>query len=62
MRLAAPKPVKKALPWLERFEPSIKKRPFDLKPQRSSSRATRAASSPSVIGVNLLKSGMMSAG
>ena len=62
MRFAAPKPVKKALPWLERFEPSMRYRPLDLKPQRSRSRATLDASSPSVIGVNLLKKGMMNAG
>ena len=62
IRFDAPKPVKKALPWLERFDPSIRNTPRLRKPQRCSSPRTRSASSPSVSGVNLLNQGITTVG
>ena len=46
MRLARPKPVKNALPWLERREPSITKSPLLAKPQRASSASIALARRP----------------
>ena len=62
MRFAAPKPVKKALPCDERFEPSITYRPRERKPVRRSSSSTRAASTGSLSGENLLNSGITTVG
>ena len=52
MRLELPKPVKYALPWLLRREPSMTISPFTLKPQRVSSFSTRSRRSGSCIGEN----------
>ena len=50
------------LALVERFEPSITKTPVRGKPQRSPSASISCFSSPSGIGVNLLKSGMIKEG
>ena len=62
MRLLVPKPVKYALPWVERREPSMTKSPSAWKPQRSSSASMRRLSSPSSSGVKRLKSGAIQRG
>src|SRR5690606_23805629 len=62
MRLLRPTPVKYALPWTERREPSITNTPLDEKPQRCSSASVRCLSSSSDSGVNLLKRGAMKVG
>ena len=62
MRLLLPIPVKYALPCPERFEPSIIKMPWLLKPQRSSNPEIRVFNAPSSIGVNLLNNGAINVG
>ena len=54
-----PKPVKNALALVERFEPSMTKTSFTGNPQRLPSDSISDFSSPSGMGVNLLKSGMI---
>ncbi len=62
MRFARPKPVKNALPWLERREPSITNRPRLAKSQRASSASIASRAAPAGSGENLLKSGAITVG
>src|SRR6185312_15156469 len=61
-RLWRPRPVKYALPWLERFEPSTTNTPEELKPQRVSNASRRVRSESSASGEKRLNSGAMNAG
>ena len=60
--MAAPSPVKKALPCALRLLPSITNNPLAAKPQRAIRACTRAFSDSSASGSNLLNSGMMTVG
>ena len=62
MRLAVPKPVKYALPWPERFDPSITNRPGAAEAAAGEQRLDARARGSSPIGVNLLNSGAISVG
>ena len=62
MRRAAPNPVKYALPWLDRVEPSITNSPLAANPHRASRRSTRSLSGMSASGRNLLNNGAMTVG
>jgi hypothetical protein len=57
-----PNPVKKALAWRERLLPSIASILRVGKSVRSASAKRRSRNAPSGSGVNLLKSGMITAG